>query len=97
MSAKVLSSFLPPLSELQLQMSDLSQPFPLLALALAACAAVFLGVTLLAGRTRKDAPPVVGGKLPIFGHFFLFLKSPINLVRACCFCVGGSCFLVCVL
>lgn len=41
---------------------------------------IFLGIFALSGRARKDAPPVVGGRLPIFGHFFLFLKSPINLV-----------------
>jgi hypothetical protein len=81
MTSKVLSSLLP-LESMGASMGlDLSQPFPLLAVAVAACVVVFLGVVAVTGRGRKDAPPVVGGNLPIFGHFFLFLKSPINLVR----------------
>lgn len=77
MSAKLLSDFLP----LEMaSLADLSKPFPLLAIASAACVLVFLAVWTVAGRGRKDAPPVVEGNVPIFGHFFLFLKSPLDLV-----------------
>lgn len=43
-------------------------------------AAILLVLSLVASKSRADAPPVVGGSLPIFGHFFEFIKSPVTLV-----------------
>lgn len=46
----------------------------------AACLTVLLVVFALLTKPSKDAPPEVGGKVPIFGHIFRFVKSPLNLV-----------------
>jgi hypothetical protein len=43
-------------------------------------AAIILVLSMVTSKNRKDAPPVVDGAMPIFGHFFEFIKSPVTLV-----------------
>ncbi|EWM25289.1 obtusifoliol 14-alpha demethylase [Nannochloropsis gaditana] len=61
----------------------LDQPWTLAAIGLSAAFLAFICVFfLLTPRSRKDTPPVIGNAWPLFGHFFLFLKSPINLIKS---------------
>ncbi|KAM3572425.1 hypothetical protein VYU27_005554 [Nannochloropsis oceanica] len=72
----------------------LDQPWTILAIGVSAAVLVFLLVTLLiSSSARKDAPPVIGNAWPVFGHFFLFLKSPINLIKSS-YLTYGSVFTV---
>ena len=48
--------------------------------AIVAALTAFFLILAISRKPRKDAPPVIGGNWPVFGHFFLFLQSPINLI-----------------